>query len=261
MENGITRQDWWRIVAELVGTFFFFFIGFGTILVTAKAPDTTLLIAGIGHGLALAIAITALGHISGAHFNPAVTVSMMVTRNITIVLGLLYIVAQLVGGVLSLLALKLVVPAAAYPDNLGVPSLGPGVGYWQAVVFEAILTFFLVLVIFGTAVDNRAARVGGFAIGLTVFIDILVGGPFTGAQMNPAHALSAELVNGAIDANALIYWIGPIIGGVLAAVLYKGLFLPHVLQVPTEASVSEPGLVREAESGPKADPTPGAGDE
>jgi MIP family channel proteins len=251
MGNSITQQDLWRIVAELVGTFFFFFIGFGTILVTAKSsPDTILLLAGLGHGLALALAITALGHISGAHFNPAVTVSMMVTRNITVLLGVIYIVAQLVGGVLSLLALKLVVPAAAYPPNLGVPSLGPGVEYWQGIVFEAILTFFLVLVIFGTAVDNRAARVGGFAIGLTVFVDILVGGPFTGAQMNPAHALSAELVNGAIDSTALIYWIGPIIGGVLAAVLYKGLFLPRALQEPTEASISEPGLVKDEEPEP-----------
>ena len=182
----------------------------------------------------LALAVTALGHVSGGHFNPAVTISMMVTRNITVLLGVIYIVAQIVGGVLSLLALKLVVPAAEYPANLGVPSLGPGVEYWQGIVFEGILTFFLVLVIFGTAVDNRAAKVGGFAIGLTVFIDILVGGPFTGAQMNPAHALSAELVNGPIDCNALIYWIGPIIGGVLAALLYNGLFLPRPLQQPAE---------------------------
>jgi MIP family channel proteins len=245
MDTSISRRDWWKVVAELVGTFFFFFIGFGSILVTAKStPELGLIIAGIAHGLALALAITALGHVSGGHFNPAVTISMMVTRNISVVLGVLYIVAQVVGGVLSLLALKLVVPAAAYPANLGTPSPAAGVGYVQAVIFEAILTFFLVLVIFGTAVDNRAAKVGGFAIGLTVFIDILVGGPFTGAQMNPAHAISAALVNGPLDGNALIYWIGPIIGGVLAALLYSGLFLPRELQQPAEPPASEPGLLK-----------------
>jgi MIP family channel proteins len=246
MGDGITQRDWWKVVAELVGTFFFFFIGFGSILATAKsAPELGLLIAGLAHGLALALAVSALGHISGGHFNPAVTISMMVTRNISVVLGLLYIVAQILGGILSLLALKLVVPASAYPAGLGTPKPTDGVGYLQAIIFEAILTFFLVLVIFGTAVDNRAAKVGGFGIGLTVFIDILVGGPFTGAQMNPAHAFSAALVNGPLDADNLIYWIGPIIGGVLAALLYSGLFLPPALQHPAEPPISEPGLLKE----------------
>jgi glycerol uptake facilitator-like aquaporin len=78
-----------------------------------------------------------------------------------------------------------------------------------------------------------------------VFIDILVGGPFTGAQMNPAHSISAALVNGPLDANALIYWIGPIIGGVLAALLYAGLFLPRTMQTHAEPPTSEPGLLKE----------------
>jgi MIP family channel proteins len=199
----------------------------------------------VGHGLALALAVSALGHISGGHFNPAVTISMMVTRYISVLLGLLYIVAQIIGGVLSLVALRLVVPASAYPANLGTPIPATGVGYAQAIIFEAILTFFLVLVVFGTAVDNRAAKVGGFAIGLTVFIDILVGGSFTGAQMNPAHAISAALVNGPLDGNALIYWIGPIIGGVLAALLYAGLFLPRATHALAEPPTSEPGLLKE----------------
>jgi len=249
MGTAITRNDWWKIIAELVGTFFFFFIGFGSIAVATPAlsgtPQFALLFAGMAHGLALALAVTALGHVSGGHFNPAVTVSMMVTRNIGVLLGVIYIVAQIVGGVLSLLALKLVIPAASYPPDLGVPEPAAGVGYVQAIIFEAILTFFLVLVIFGTAVDNRAAKVGGFAIGLTVFVGILVGGPFTGGQMNPAHALSAELVNGSLNADALIYWIGPILGGVLAALLYYGLFLPRTRQEPAQPPESEPGLLKE----------------
>jgi glycerol uptake facilitator-like aquaporin len=155
----------------------------------------------------------------------------------------LYIVAQILGGVLSLLALQLVMPNP--PTSAVTPSPGPGVSFFQATLFEAILTFFLVLVIFGTAVDNRGAKVGGFAIGLTIFVDILVGGPFTGAQMNPAHALSAELVNGSFDANALIYWIGPILGAVLAALLYSGLFLPKDRPETTEPPASEPGLLKE----------------
>lgn len=249
MGDGITQKDWWKVVAELVGTFFFFFIGFGSILVTFVPTPTTdqkwmqLLVAGIAHGLALALAVSALGHVSGGHFNPAVTVSMMVTRNISVMLGLLYIVAQIVGGVLSLLALWMVVPV--YPPNLGTPAPGPGVGYWQAIVFEAILTFFLVLVVFGTAVDSRGAKVGGFAIGLTVFIGILVGGPFTGGQMNPAHAISAALVSGPLNGDFLIYWIGPILGGVVAALLYAGLFLPKDSMQPSEPPASEPGLLKE----------------
>lgn len=114
--------------------------------------------------------------------------------------------------------------------------MGDGVG---------ILTFFLVLVVFGTAVDSRGAKVGGFAIGLTIFIDILVGGPFTGVQMNPAHSLSAEIVNGPFDANVLIYWIGPLIGGVLAALLYEGLFIPGGARQPEEPPESKPGLLKE----------------
>ncbi|MEO8288611.1 MAG: aquaporin [Chloroflexota bacterium] len=245
MGDSITRDDYWKVVAEIVGTFFFFFIGFGSILVTAaSAPEFSLLIAGIAHGLALALAISALGHISGGHFNPAVTISMMVTRKISPLLGLLYIVGQMIGGILSLLALKYVVPGSAYPANLGTPAPGAGVDFMQATVMEAILTFFLVLVVFGTAVDNRAAKVGGFAIGLTVFVGILVGGKFTGAQMNPAHSLSAELINGPLDGNALIYLIGPIIGGLLAGLLYNGIFLPGATNQAEEAPASEPGLLK-----------------
>lgn len=246
MGNSITQRDYWKIVAELVGTFFFFFIGFGSIVAigTAKVdPAAGLLVVGLAHGLALAIAVTALGHVSGGHFNPAVTISMMVTGNISVILGLLYIVAQVVGGVLSLLALKLVIPTAAYV-GLGAPAPAAGVDYIPAIILEAILTFFLVLVIFGTAVDNRAAKVGGFAIGLTIFIDILVGGPFTGGQMNPAHAISGALVNGPIDGNALIYWIGPILGGILAALLYNGLFLPKHKEETVNPPASEPGLLK-----------------
>jgi MIP family channel proteins len=249
MGDGITQKDWGKVVAELVGTFFFFFIGFGSIILTAGVAKPTpeqawlqLFIAAIAHGLALALAVSALGHISGGHFNPAVTISMMATRNISAILGLLYIVAQILGGVLSLLALQLVMPNP--PTSAVTPAPGAGVSFFQATLFEAILTFFLVLVIFGTAVDNRGAKVGGFAIGLTIFVDILVGGPFTGAQMNPAHAISAELVNGSFDANILIYWIGPIIGAVLAALLYSGLFLPKDRPETTEPPASEPGLLK-----------------
>ena len=241
--NTITARDWGKVIAEVVGTFFFFFIGIGS---GVFAGDAGVLYVALAHGLALAVAISALGHISGAHFNPAVTISLMVARKITPVLGLLYIVGQIVGGVLACLALLAAVPGFSSSPARLAPAPGQGVDFMTAVVMEIILTFFLVLAVFGTAVDNRAAKIGGFGIGLTVFVDILVGGPVSGGVMNPARAFSPFLVFGPYNADILIYWIGPIIGGVIAALLYNTLFLPKkVAELELQPPASEPGLLKE----------------
>lgn len=207
----------------------------------------------LAHGVALAIAITALGPISGAHFNPAVTIGLLVTRKISPVLALLYILGQLIGGVAACLGLAMVLPRSIWEQfSLGTPGVA-GIGTGQAVLLEAILTFFLLLAVFGTAVDARAPKIGGFGIGLTVFVDILVGGPFTGGVMNPARALSPAIVSGAWNDAWWVYWVGPILGGIVAALLYKTVFLPRegdtVVAAPTitdrpqEPPFSEPNLL------------------
>lgn len=253
MTIGIDQEDWKKVLAEVVGTFFFFFIGIGSIAAATGPGATGLLIVALAHGVALAIAVTVFGPISGAHFNPAVTISLMVARKISPLLGLLYILGQLIGGLASCLALVLVLPRSVWEEfSLGTPGVA-GIGLGQAVLLEAVLTFFLVLAVFGTAVDARAPRIGGFGIGLTVFVDILVGGPFTGGVMNPARAIAPAIVSGVWNDAWWIYWVGPIAGGVVASLLYWTIFLPRegdtVVTSPTisdqllEPPFSEPNLL------------------
>lgn len=216
------------VVAELVGTFAFFFIGAGAI-VTNKMTNGSVGLLGIAlaHGLALAIMISIFGATSGGHFNPAVTIGFLVTRRIAPVLGVLYIVAQLVGGVLAGLLLRAIFPETVWQAaQLGTPNLAPGVSFGTGVLVEAVLTFFLLLAVFGTAVDPRAPKIAGFGIGLTVLFDILMGGPLTGASMNPARTFGPALAGGFWQ-NDLVYWIGPIIGALVAALLYEYLIMPR----------------------------------
>lgn len=263
----IDQQDWRKVLAEVVGTFFFFFIGIGGAIVVGSAPLTgsqgvlasfssfsTFYVA-LAHGVALAIAISALGHISGAHFNPAVTIGLMLARKINPVLALLYIIGQLVGGVLACLALIAILPENIWsPAAIGTPAINSQVvTEWQAVLLEAILTFFLVIVVFGTAVDPRANKVAGFGIGLTVFVDILMGGPLSGGVMNPARALAPALVSGNWN-NWWIWWVGPLAGAIVGSIIYSYIFLPRgdepVIAAPTitdeplEPPLSEPGMIK-----------------
>ncbi|HZS89622.1 MAG TPA: MIP/aquaporin family protein [Chloroflexota bacterium] len=213
------------IVAELVGTFVFFFIGAGAIVTDSKYHNVGLIGIALAHGLALSIMISAFGATSGGHFNPAVTASFLVTRRIKIDTAIYYILAQLVGGTLAGLALRAVFPESIWRvTHLGSPALAPGVSVGTAIFLEAVLTFFLVLAVFGTAVDARAPKIGGFGIGLTVMMDILVGGPLTGAAMNPARAFGPQLASG-FWSDWYVFWIGPVIGGVVAALLYDTVIL------------------------------------
>ncbi len=214
------------VVAEFIGTFAFVFIGAGSIITNTLTLGAVGLVGiAFAHGLALAIMITIFAATSGGHINPAVTVGFLVTRRIAPLLGLLYIVAQLVGATLAGLLLRVIYPQAVWQAaQLGTPNLGPGVSFGTGILIEAVLTFFLLLAVFGTAVDKRAPKIGGFAIGLTVLVDILVGGPLTGAAMNPAIAFGPALAGGFWQ-NDLVYWIGPIIGGAIAALIYEYVIL------------------------------------
>lgn len=253
MTVAIDQEDWKKVLAEVVGTFFFFFIGIGSIAGAMQAGTVGLLVIALAHGLALAIAITVFGPISGGHFNPAVTISLMVTRKISPVLALLYILGQLIGGVASCLALVMILPRSIWEEfSLGTPGVAT-ISTEQAVLLEAVLTFFLVLAVFGTAVDARAPKIGGFGIGLTVFVDILVGGPFTGGVMNPARAIAPAIVSGVWNDVWWIYWVGPIVGGIVAALLYWSIFLPRegdtvvaapsITDEPLEPPFSQPNLL------------------
>ncbi len=214
------------LIAELIGTFAFVFIGAGSIITNTLTNGAVgLLGIALAHGLALAIMITVFAATSGGHINPAVTIGFMVTRRIAPLLGILYIVAQLVGATLAGLLLRAIYPQAVWQAaQLGTPMLAPGVSFGMGVLIEAVLTFFLLLAVFGTAVDPRAPKIGGFGIGLTVAFDILMGGALTGASMNPARTFGPALAGGFWQ-NDLVYWIGPIIGAVIAALIYEYVIL------------------------------------
>jgi MIP family channel proteins len=191
-------------------------------------PDATYGIFGVAvaHGLVLAVMVTALMGISGGHLNPAVTIGLVVTRRTRPVDGAVYIVAQLVGAVLAALMLKEVYPTGVIkPISLGTPTLATTIQLPQAILMEAIMAFFLVSAVFGTCINPDAPRIGGFGIGLTLLFCVLVGGPLTGAAVNPARAFGPALVSGQWVAH-IAYWVGPILGGIVAALVWEHFLLP-----------------------------------
>ncbi len=221
-----------QLIAEAIGTFTLIFAGAGSVMLASGNSNITLVGIALAHGLAIALMISALGAISGGHFNPAVTVGFWVTRRIGTMLAGGYIVAQLLGATIASLLLMLFFPEGLRnAAHLGSPALGPGIDFVHAVGIEAVLTFFLVTVIWGTAVDPRAPKLGGLAIGLTITMDILAAGPLTGAVMNPARAFGPMLVSGFWNEH-LVYWIGPIIGSVAAALLYHYVLIEESPAVP-----------------------------
>lgn len=210
-------------MAEFIGTFALVFIGSGAII-RVQMTGGSLGEVALAHGLILSVMVTALMRISG-HFNPAVTITFMVVRRIEPIMGIVYMIAQFTAAIIAAYALKALLPASAVEaTRVGGQMIASSVSFGEAIVIELIATFFLVWVIFGTAVDPDSPRVGGFAIGLTVAADILAFGPFTGASMNPARSLGPAVASGVFEAQA-VFWIGPIIGAVIAGVLYDRLFL------------------------------------
>lgn len=216
-----------RSIAEALGTFALIFIGVGS--VAAKYyPDANYGIYGIAtaHALVLAIMITATMAISGGHINPAVTIGLLVARRTTAQTAGAYIVAQLIGAVLGALAIKAIFPiGVTRPIALATPAIASNIQITQAIALEAILTFFLVSAVFGTCVNPDAPKVGGFGVGLVLWFDIIVGGPLTGGVMNPARAFGPALVAGQWVAHG-VYWVGPILGAVVAALLWEHVLLP-----------------------------------
>jgi MIP family channel proteins len=220
-----------KLIAEFIGTFALIFAGVGSIcadqfLRTGGQGGLGLLGIALAHGLAIAIMVTSVGHISGGHFNPAVTIGFWVTRKISTFDGLTYWVAQLAGATAAAYLLRLLPFDVWSAVQLGTPDLASGISRTSGMVFEGVMTFFLVFVVFATAVDPKGAfnKVAGFAIGLTITMGALFGGPFTGAALNPARAFGPALAANHWS-NHLVYWIGPLAGGVAAGWLYDTLFL------------------------------------
>jgi aquaporin TIP len=232
-----------RSIAEFTGAFALTFVGVGSIVITRGGDIVAIALA---HGLVIAVFVSALGHISGGHFNPAVTFGFLVTGKMSPRLAVSYWISQLAGGFFGALLISGLLPnELTDPVALGVPAVGGGVGPGAALVIEAILTFFLVWIVFATAADPRGSftSVAGLAIGLTITLDILMGGPFTGAAMNPSRAFGPQLV-GNHWADGWVWYIGPLVGGGLAALVYNVLYLSPVLRPippgPPETELEEP---------------------
>jgi len=235
------RDSWRHFAAEFIGIFALTFVGGASIMVSQQTHNANgLLVAALAHGTILAIMVSATMRISG-HLNPAVTLGFLVTRRIEPMMAAIYIVAQLLGAVLAAYALKAIFPAdVAAATRLGGQSIAIDLGAGQAILCEFIATFFLTFVVFGTAVDPQAPKVGGFAIGLAVTADILAIGPLTGGSMNPARSFGPALASGVFEAQG-VYWIGPILGGIVAALLYDTLFLRRGREPVDHGAVSPEG--------------------
>jgi MIP family channel proteins len=219
-----------KLTAEFIGTFALIFFGAGAICADQflhGAGNLGLFGIAAAHGLAIAIMVSALGHISGGHFNPAVTIGFWVTKRVSTVEVLLYWAAQLAGAVAAAFLLKAVIPEDTWRAvALGTPTLVRDFSRLSAMVLEAVTTFFLVLVVFATAVDEKGTfrSIAGFGIGLTITLGIMVAGPFTGAALNPARAFGPALA-ATHWASQGVYWVGPLAGGFLAGLLYDSAFL------------------------------------
>lgn len=234
-----------KFIAELIGTFFLVFFGTGSAVVTLLIDDGVNhgaagigLLGGLGDWLAIGLAfgltvmacIYVFGKISGAHLNPAVTIGLLVSKNISLIDSVYYIVAQAIGAVLGSLLLFVCLGAPAVTiGGLGATAPGLSVGYIPAMIAECIGTFFLMLVVMGVAVDKKAdPGVAGISIGMTVAAVIIVLGAFTGASINPARTFGPYLMDTLLGGANLwgffpIYLVGPIVGAILAALVYSYL--------------------------------------
>lgn len=237
-----------RLVAELVGTAILVTFGAGSVVAALTLGGGELTYAGLGFialafAIGIAVAVAGFGSVSGAHINPAVTFALAVTRRFPWVDVVPYMVAQLIGGAVgALLIVAAFGTGAADLGGVGSTSLGDGVGYGSGIVAEAVGTFILVFAVMAFAVDSRAPR--GWApimIGLAVACAIMVIGPLTGGSLNPARTfgpyLAATLFGGDVAwSQFALYWIGPLAGGVIAAVVYDLVVKPRMAEARATAS-------------------------
>lgn len=236
MAQTAEAPSWKKGVAEMVGTFALLFVGV-MVLVRPWPNGAELVTVALAHGLTIAVMASATMTISGGQLNPAVTVGLLAARRISPAQAGVNVLCQMIGGLLGGFVAYF---ALGSPDvGAGVPDLGGGVSAAEGILIEAVLTFFLMFVIFGTAVDPRfGGRIGGLAIGLTVALDIMAGGPLTGAAMNPARWFGAAIpamqsgADTAFLSNGLVYFIGPLVGAIAAALLYEHVLMERARPEP-----------------------------
>jgi aquaporin Z len=218
------------LAAEAIGTFLFFVLGAGAVIMNAQTGGEVGLIGiALAHGLALAALGTAFAPISGGQFNPVVTVALWLVGKVRTIEGIRYIVAQLLGAVAAGFALKLAFGGFEPGDTVwsfargGAPGVADGLTQVTAIAIEAVLTAVLVYAVLLTAVDKRAPQLGALLIGGVIIADIMVGGPLTGAAMNPARWFGPAIAFGDLS-EAVVYIVGPLIGAVVAALSVRYLF-------------------------------------
>lgn len=219
-----------QYIAEAIGTFALIFIGAGSVcadyyLKQGGGTGVGLLGISIAFGFVVVAVVYSIGYISGGHINPAVTIAFWFTKRMEANKAIFYIGSQLVGAAVGGYLLLVLFPDAMASVHLGTTALGKGVTLTQGILMEFIITFFLVLVIFATAVDPRAPKgFAGLAIGLVILFGVMVGGPITGGSMNPARTFGPAIASGFFE-NHFVYWIGPILGGIVAGILYDKVFV------------------------------------
>jgi MIP family channel proteins len=220
-----------KLLAEFIGTFTVVFAATGAICADQylhAAGQTSAGVFGyaLAYGFAEAAMFSCLAHVSGAHFNPAISLGLWVSKRLGTFHALFYCVAQLLGAVGAAYLLSLIIPESAWrPVALGSTDLAPDFTRMHGMLLEALLTFFVVFVYsWARYEEGGESRSGGFAMGLAIVAGVFVGAPFTGASMNPARTFGPAIaahhwVNHGVD------WVGPLFGGIIATVLYERIFL------------------------------------
>ncbi|XP_076001026.1 aquaporin-4 [Genypterus blacodes] len=229
--KGIWTKDFWRAVSgEYLATLIFVLLGLGSTINWAageeKPPPADLVLISLCFGLSIATMVQCFGHISGGHINPAVTAAMVVTRKLSLAKAVFYVVAQCLGAITGAGIIYLVTPAAVR-GSLGVTTVNSTISVGHALVVELLITFELVFTVFATCDPKRKDLGGsaGLAIGLAVAIGHLFAIPYTGASMNPARSFGPAMVTLNFE-NHWVYWVGPLLGAILAAGLYEYLYCP-----------------------------------
>ena len=221
----MAREAGKTFLAELIGTFGLIFFGAGAVMQHVTNQSVGMTGIAVAHGLAIMLGVYAFGHISGGHFNPAVSFGMALTKRLSWGGMIRYWIAQLAGAAIAAWLLGVIYQGASVEAHLGTPVVTPEIGAPIAALIEGVLTFFLVLVIFATAVDPRAPKgFAGFANGMAITMDILMAGSLTGGAINPARAFGPAFAAGYWQ-DHWVYWAGPLLGGAVAAFLYDRFFL------------------------------------
>ncbi|XP_010274649.1 PREDICTED: probable aquaporin NIP-type [Nelumbo nucifera] len=220
-----------KLIAEVIGTYFVIFSGCGAVAVNKIYGSVSFPGICITWGLVVMVMVYSVGHISGAHFNPAVTITFAIFRRFPWKQVPLYIVAQVFGSTLASGTLRLLFTVKAV-DYFGTVPVGSN---FQSLVVEIIITFLLMFVISGVSTDDRAiGELGGVAVGMTILLNVLVAGPVSGASMNPARSIGPALVMN-IYGGLWVYILGPIVGAIAGAFAYNLLrFTDKPLPQPTK---------------------------